>query len=251
MSLALQTAELGEGRDTLAPFVRPGPTPGRSIVLENQSRVARWPRSPAQSRALQGELGMTRALEGCARPRAHPRAPALTSAARTARSRRLPRAVESLRDLLRKSAPGEGLPRERAENPHLTSGSTSPVPGTPGRGHNGPPALHASSPVRAPCTPAGSRHQAPGSARPPSVRDIRPGRAPLRAEDGASTGFTRAQLGLTGPGASPGPSVDSGRAEKWCRLLIRFPGRKATPNPLHIPMASGAPSGAEQGRMMW
>ena len=143
---------------------------------------------------------------------ARSRAPALTSEARTARSWRLPRAAESLRDLLRKSAPGEGLPRELAENPRLTSGSTSPAPGTPGRGHNGPPALHASSPVRAPCAPAGSRHQAPGSARPPSARDIRPGRAPLRAEDGAGTRFRRAQSGLTGPGASPGPSVDSGRA---------------------------------------
>lgn len=107
---------------------------------------------------------------------------------------------------------GSQLPGERAEKPRLTSGSTSPAPGTPGRGHSGLPALHASSPVRAPCTPAGSRHQAPGSALPPSPRDNRLGPAPLRAEDGAGTRFRRAQSGLTGPGASPGPSVDSERA---------------------------------------
>ena len=215
MSLTLQSAELGEGQDALEPFVGPGPTPGRSIVLENQSRVAPWPCSPAQSLALQGELGTIWELR--LRARARPRAPALTSAARTARSRRrLPRAAEGLRDLLRKSAPREGLSApwgvRREPPPDLRLGSTSPAPGTPGRGHNGPPALHASSPVRAPCTPAGSRHQAPGSARPPSAHDIRPGPAPLREEDGAGTRFRRAQSGLTGPGASPGPRVDSGRA---------------------------------------
>ena len=156
--------------------------------------VASQPRpEPRPSRQVGDNLGAE-----APSARARPRAPALTSAARTARSRRgLPRAAEGLRDLLRKSAPREGLSApwgaRREPPPDLRLGSTSPAPGTPGRGHNGPPALHASSPVRASCTPAGSRHQAPGSARPPSAHDIRPGPAPLREEDGAGTRFRRAQ----------------------------------------------------------
>ena len=88
------------------------------------------PRSPAQSRARLGELGRPGGGGGsCARP---PTALALTSAARTARSRRLPRTAESLRDLLRMSARqgGSQLPRARAE-----SHATPPPARPPARPH--------------------------------------------------------------------------------------------------------------------
>lgn len=134
---------------------------------------------------------------------------------------------------------------ETRPHPHPHARPPSPALDARGRGHSGPPALRSASPVPVPCTPAGPRPREPDSARPPSARGIPPGPVPLRAE----AGFRRAQSGPPGHGASPALRVeDNRRAGWWSRLLLPFPRlrRGATLNPLHIPMASRAPSGAGQ-----
>lgn len=154
-------------------------------------------------------------------PRARPPGLALTSAARTARARRLPGAAQSLGDLLEMRAWGRGgsqFLRARTETLlHPTCGPASPAPTSRGRGHNDPVALRAASPVRTPRTPAGPRPRGPDSVRPPSARGIRPGPAPLRAEDRAGARLRRDRSGHTGLGENPGLRVeDNGRAGRWC-----------------------------------
>lgn len=174
---------------------------------------------PAQSRARHGERG----ADGVAgAPRARP--PARRSPRRRAQrglgASPAPRRVSGISWGRGHREGGAQLPRARAETPS----PTSPAPGAQGRGHGGPPALRADSPVRALRTPAAPRPRAPDSARPPPARGLRPGPASLRAEDGAEARFRRAQSGQTGHGASPGLHVEeSGRTRGWCRLLAPFP----------------------------
>lgn len=170
--------------------------------------------------------GGGRSHTGSARPSTRV---ALTSAARTARARRLPGAAQRLWDLLEMNARRRGnssqLLGARIETLlHPTCGPASPAPSARERNRNDPPALRAASPVRAPGTPAGPRRRAPDSARPPSARGIRPGPAPLRAEGGVGGQLRRDWSGHTGLGASPGLRIkDSGRAGWWSRFLLPFP----------------------------
>lgn len=173
----------------------------------------------------------------------------LTSLARTAWCRRLPRAAQSLWDLLEMKARGRGLSVPGGTLRHGPSqilSPASPVLGAQGRGHNGPPALRSASPVWVPCTPAEPRPREPNSARPPSAHGIPPKQAPLRAKGQ----FRIVQSGTTCDGASPALRVEDsiksgdGGVGFCCRFRVS---RRATPNPLHIPMASGTPSRARQG----
>lgn len=128
MSLTLQSEELGEGQDALAPFVGPGPTPGRSIVLENQSRIAPWPRSPAQNLALRGKLGTTWVLRLRARARVHvpQRSPRRRAQRGLGAASPEQRRVSGISCERAHRERGSQLPGERAENRRLTSGSALP-----------------------------------------------------------------------------------------------------------------------------
>lgn len=144
---------------------------------------------------------------------------ALTSAARTAWSRRLSRAAQSLRDLLEMRARERGRSAPQAEGsdaPPSRPPQGSPAPGAPGRSRSGPPAPRAASPARGPGTPAGPRPPAPGSAHPPSAHGTRPAPAPLRAE----ARLRRAQARPPAP-ARVRPRV--GESGWWWRFLLPFP----------------------------
>lgn len=125
MSLTLQSAELGEERDALAPFLSLGPTPGRSIVLENQSRVAR-PRSPLRAAPFKARVGDNLGV-GPARARihVHPRSPwrraqrGLGASPSGGEFSGSPVKERTERGAL------SSLGSARRENPALTSGSTS------------------------------------------------------------------------------------------------------------------------------
>lgn len=197
-------------------------------MLENQSDCRAVER-PAQSRARRGELGGTGPR--WFRAPARPRAPALTSAARTAWSRHVPRAAQMLRDHLEMRTRGrEGLnaPGRAETRPQPLPRPASPALGAQGRGHNGPPALRSASPVRVPCTPAGPHPREPDSARPPSARGIPPRPVPLRAE----SGFRRAQPGPPGRGA-PCRGQQKSRAAAWAFVAVSKCAQRGHPEPLY------------------
>lgn len=135
-------SSLSCGRDRLQrpPQCLQAPPKGGALCSRT-NHTAELSSGPAQSRARRGEPRATR-------PRwfrgARPRVPALTSAARTAWSRRLPRAAQCLGDLLEMRTRGRGGLSSAGcaeTRPQPDPRPVSPALGAQERGHNGLPAL--------------------------------------------------------------------------------------------------------------